>query len=121
MRRRLFASFGAAAGIFVLMCLAPLNLAGQTATPAAKTPAKAWTMPRTPDGHPDFQGNWNLATLTPLERPDAAKDLKLSEDEAAALERAEKDRVQQRAQPSRGDRPAPPVGANVGGHHNFLI
>jgi len=24
--------------------------------------------PRTPDGHPDFQGIWNNATLTPLER-----------------------------------------------------
>ena len=24
--------------------------------------------PRTPDGHPDLQGIWNNATLTPLER-----------------------------------------------------
>ena len=27
--------------------------------------------PRTPDGHPDFQGIYDLATLTPLERPAA--------------------------------------------------
>ena len=26
-------------------------------------------MPRTPDGHPDLQGIWTNATLTPLERP----------------------------------------------------
>jgi hypothetical protein len=28
-----------------------------------------WTMPRTPDGHPDLQGVWNNSTQTPLERP----------------------------------------------------
>lgn len=26
-------------------------------------------MPRTPDGHPDFQGVWNNSTQTPLQRP----------------------------------------------------
>jgi len=31
--------------------------------------AKPWAVPRTPDGHPDFQGTWNTSTLTPLERP----------------------------------------------------
>jgi hypothetical protein len=31
--------------------------------------AKAWAVPRTPDGHPDLQGTWNTSTLTPLERP----------------------------------------------------
>jgi hypothetical protein len=29
---------------------------------------KTWVGPRTPDGHPDFQGIWNNSTLTPLER-----------------------------------------------------
>ena len=28
--------------------------------------AKPWTMPRTPEGKPDLQGNWSNATLTPL-------------------------------------------------------
>jgi hypothetical protein len=31
--------------------------------------AKPWGVPRTPDGHPDFQGTWTTSTLTPLERP----------------------------------------------------
>lgn len=38
---------------------------GQSAGSGKKT----WKPPRTPDGQPDFQGYWNTATLTPLERP----------------------------------------------------
>jgi hypothetical protein len=31
--------------------------------------SKNWTAPRTADGHPDFQGVWTNATLTPMDRP----------------------------------------------------
>ena len=46
-----------------------------------------WTAPRTPDGHPDMQGVWSFATLTPLERPAefAGKEF-LTEQEAEAYE-----------------------------------
>jgi hypothetical protein len=30
---------------------------------------KAWSAPRTPDGHPDLQGIWDYRSATPLERP----------------------------------------------------
>jgi len=30
---------------------------------------KSWSVPRTPDGHPDFQGVWANNGMTPLERP----------------------------------------------------
>ncbi len=30
--------------------------------------AGKWEVPRTPDGHPDLQGNWTNSTLTPFER-----------------------------------------------------
>ena len=39
------------------------------ATLEAQTKSKTWTVPRTPDGHPDLQGVWTNATLTPMERP----------------------------------------------------
>ncbi len=53
---------------------------------AATLPAQ--TIPRTPDGHPDLQGIWTNATITPLERPAALKDKPtLTDAEAAALEK----------------------------------
>jgi hypothetical protein len=82
----------------------------------------SYNVPRTPWGHPDFQGVWNAATLTPLERPDnVGGRLTLTPAEAAAIERAERQRVESRARPSDPNRAAPPVGANVGGYNNFWI
>ena len=52
--------------------------------PAAAQTAKTWKAPRTPDGHPDLQGIWSNATVTPLERPaDLTGKAVLSEEEAA--------------------------------------
>jgi hypothetical protein len=79
MSSRFLASLSALA----LMIAAPLP--GQT-QPAAK--AKTWTIPRTPDGHPDLQGIWTNATITPLERPAAlAGRPTLSDAEALAYEK----------------------------------
>ena len=36
---------------------------------AAGAQAKPYSPPRTSDGHPDLEGIWNNATITPLERP----------------------------------------------------
>jgi hypothetical protein len=84
--------------------------------------AASWSAPKTPWGHPDLQGIWNAATLTPLERPDnVGGRLTLSPAEAAEIERTERQRVESRARPSDPNRAAPPVGANVGGYNNFWI
>jgi hypothetical protein len=49
---------------------------------------KAWTAPRTPWGHPDLQGIWSTATITPFERPaEMAGKAFLTEEEAADFER----------------------------------
>jgi hypothetical protein len=68
----------------ILGALATLAVA-QTTPKAPK--AKSWSMPRTPDGHPDLQGTWTNATLTPMERPaQFASKATISEAEATAYE-----------------------------------
>ena len=57
----------------LLAAAAVLALGGAppvVSTAAAQAPAsaRAWQVPRTPDGHPDLQGNWTNATLTPFQR-----------------------------------------------------
>ena len=52
-----------------------LGLSLEAQTPAARVstrstaPARSATVPRAADGHPDLQGTWDFAQLTPLERP----------------------------------------------------
>jgi hypothetical protein len=121
-------------GRFVSSCaLAIAVAAAVTFTSAgAQAPtaiAKPWTMPRTPDGKPDLQGNWSNATLTPIERPGDNTPPIMSKDEVARLEKNFAARVDRLGQSSDPERPAPPKGGdgstgaagNVGGYNNFWI
>src|SRR5947209_1343117 len=55
-------------------------------------------VPRTPDGHPDLQGTWDFAQLTPLERPsefsgkDAVTEEEAEEFAQRRIETSNKDR-----------------------------
>ena len=96
--------------------------------PAQAARAKAWTVPRTPDGHPDLQGNWTNGTLTPLERPSGLAQA-LTPAQVERLEKIRADTAEQLSRQSDPDRKAPPKGGdgstgaagNVGGYNYFWI
>lgn len=90
----------------------------------ANATAKPYHARRLSDGHPDLQGTYDLATLTPLERPSGAppsytKEQARKLEGHAARQREEGDRA------IKGDRGAPPKGGdgspgpagNVGGYN----
>src|SRR5262245_58331524 len=85
-------------------------------------------IPRMPDGKPDLQGMYDLAMLTPVERPNALPAV-LTDEQAAKLEKQAVAVQQAGSQPIAGDRSAPPKGGdgsigpagNVGGYNSFWI
>jgi len=87
----------------VAIILAPIQIAAQPPAPkgnaavkvaSAAKPTTKWTVPRMPDGHPDFGGFWSNNTATPFERPVALADKEfLTDAEAKTLEQTAKERV----------------------------
>ena len=85
-------------------------------------------VPRTPDGRPDLSGTYDVATLTPLQRPEKYGDkLMLTDEEAAAIASNEAERLAGRNAASDPNREPPPQGGdgsiggkgNVGGYDAF--
>jgi hypothetical protein len=118
--RTLLAVLGAA-----VIAIAVTSSSTSVAAQAQKAPAKAApksaaarpaaakpSMPsRTKDGHPDLSGVYDIATVTPVERPaEAGGRLVLTKEEAAAVAAYERQREAKDDAPISGDRGAPPVG-----------
>jgi hypothetical protein len=98
--------------------------------PATRSVDPSSTLQRRPDGRPDLTGTYDIATLTPVERPTEYGDkLTLTEEEAAEIGARELQMRARRNQPSDPDREAPPEGGdgsegaagNVGGYNTFWI
>src|SRR3954464_11149107 len=96
MRTRIFAAGLVAAAI---ASLAPL---------AAQSKG---TIRRKGEGHPDLQGTYDLATLTPVERT-AGSPLVMLEEETSNGEKQVGQRKQYGDTPLNADRAAPPVGGD---------
>src|SRR5215472_14329163 len=97
---------------------------GPAAAQSQKAPDKADRTRRMADGHPDLQGTYDIATLTPVDRPIGAPAVYTKEEarkrEAAAAKQREKG-----DEAIAGNRTAPPKGGdgsvgaagNVGGYN----
>ncbi len=100
-----------------------VTVGAQAPAPAPKSPAavarparptaKPNAVPRTPDGRPDFQGNWTNATITPFERMRPNTTLVLTEEAARLDETNTQAAMDAREAPSNPNREAPPVGGEV--------
>ena len=86
---------------FTCMTLTAVPIMGQTGKP--------YSPPRLADGHPDLQGTYDLATVTPFERLPGDPPF-LTKEVADAKLKAELARRAEDNKPDRADRPAPPVG-----------
>lgn len=109
--------------------LSAVSLAAIAWTLAAQTTMPGYKVPRMPDGHPDLGGMYDLATLTPLERP-RGQNATLTKEEVKKLEAASIERRSRSDTPLAADRSAPPVGGigrgggaggKVGGYNSFWL
>jgi len=88
---------------------------------ATSLSAQSKSLSRTADGHPDLQGVYNVATMTPVERPgEYGNRLVLTKEEVAAIEGQERERQAKGAEPSQGDRQAPQVGGDRSPTNSYL-
>jgi hypothetical protein len=143
MRIHVCSFIGSLAVASAAVSMTSVRVQGQAAKPAAPAvaspPAAKRPIPRLADGHPDLQGLYDVATMTPVDRPAGVKSLALTEQEAAAMEQYEAQRQVKNDAPIAGDRTAPPVGGDntppktylefleragggvVGGYNNFWL
>jgi hypothetical protein len=101
------------------------NRQGWLAAVAIASVAWLWTTPlhgqRRPADPRDLQGTWDVATMTPLERPAEFKGrAALTAAEAKAMEEYEARRQEQAASPDDPNRSAPPVGGDTSPTNSFL-
>jgi hypothetical protein len=87
---------------------------------------EGWRAPRTEHGHPNLQGVWTNATITPLERPDRfGERLVMTDEEVRELEGAEAAYNEAADAPSDLTKPAPATcrsgSGPTCGYNNFWI
>jgi len=93
-----------------------------TSLPLAAQTKGPWKAPRTPDGHPDLQGIWTNATLTPLERPAAlANKPALTDAEARFIEKAQAEELNKLDGASEGPLLSATGSAGTGGYNVLFV
>ena len=102
-----FISLTSVAGMTLALSWAALPMPAQTMKAEAKT-----AVPRMPDGHPDLQGTYDLATMTPFERLPGDPPV-LTKEQAAKVQQAEMARRNKDATKLDPNRPNLPVGGDT--------
>jgi hypothetical protein len=111
-------------GVLTAIAVAATALIPAAAQTANQPASGSYHVPRMPDGHPDLQGTYDVATITPVERP-RGEPLVLTKEQAAKLESAAAMRTEKGDAPLDPNRTAPPKGGdgsvgaagNVGGYN----
>ena len=87
-------------------------------------------VPRTQNGKPDLSGTYDIATLTPVQRPEEfGESLYMTPEQAEKIVKMRAERMAAADAPSDPDRGAPPAGGdgtggaggNVGGYNSFWV
>src|SRR6188508_3878288 len=97
--------------LVAVTCGVLIALSAFEPAPVVGQSAKPYSPKRLADGKPDLQGTYDLATLTPLERPAGMKAV-LTREEVMKLERAVAAQIDEGAKPINGERAAPPKGGD---------
>ena len=101
-----------AVGFATLASTAPVVLLAQAES------REQWVLPRTPEGHPDIQGDWTNATITPVQRPSGLRPV-LTPEQVAAIEGGRQEFLEEGYADSDPDREAPPAGGVFSGNLLF--
>ena len=110
--------FLACLGALAAMLAAPLP--AQAPKSAAK--AKSTKIPRTSDGHPDLQGVWTNATITPMERPARFNGkATISDADATAYEKSDAEELQKQDGASDGPLIAAAGSSGTGGYNVLFV
>ena len=107
--------------LVVLLVFAAPGVWLDSGTVTAQTQEASSAIPRTPDGHPDLTGVYDVATMTPVDRPTEYGDrLFLTDEEVAAMVRYEEQRNERDLEPLDPNRSAPPVGGDRSPTNSYL-
>ena len=81
--------------VSLLLAILPCVASTAAQTTEQSTPARRWTVPRTPWGHPDLSGIYsnNSESLIPMERPAEFDGRRIEDLSAAELEQVNRQRV----------------------------